>query len=218
MPSGSPRTLVLDLDGTLVDSLPDLLASCNRMMAARGLVLFDADEVRPMIGDGAAALVSRLLAARSQTAGPSDLDSFLADYMAHAAALSRLYPGAVETLDALAAQGWHLAVCTNKPAAAARDLLQAFGVLDRFAAIGGGDSFPTRKPEPGHLLATLAEAGGTPDRAVMVGDHHNDIAAAAGAGVRAIFAAWGYGTPAMAGAAPVARSFADVRRLLAEMP
>jgi phosphoglycolate phosphatase len=98
--------------------------------------------------------------------------------------------------------------------APARDLLAALGLLDLFAAIGGGDSYPVRKPDPAHLLATLAQAGGIASRAIMVGDHHNDVAAAAGAGMPAIFAAWGYG-PASAGAhaAATAQSFADIPAL-----
>ncbi len=86
-----------------------------------------------------------------------------------------------------------MAVCTNKPEAAARKLLEELGLADRFAALGGGDSFPVRKPDPRHLLATLAAAGADRQRAVMIGDHRNDVQAAAGAGVPCIFAGWGYG-------------------------
>jgi phosphoglycolate phosphatase len=88
----------------------------------------------------------------------------------------------------------------------------------RFAAVGGGDSFPVRKPDPGHVLATLAAAGGAPGRAVMVGDHRNDVVAASGAGLPCIFAGWGYGPPAMAeGAVAVAASPADLPALLADL-
>jgi phosphoglycolate phosphatase len=99
-------------------------------------------------------------------------------------------------------------------------LLAALGLAALFAAVGGGDSFPVRKPDPAHLLATLKAAGGEPGLAVMAGDHANDVAAARGGGLPCIFAAWGYGQPAMAeGAAAVARDFAELvtiaRRLLA---
>lgn len=208
-----PRTIVFDLDGTLIDSVPDLLASCNRLMAERGLAAFTRAEVTSMVGDGAPALVGKLMAARGQAAGPRDLDAFLADYMAHPAAATRPYPGVIAALDRLAADGWRMAVCTNKPAVAARGLLGALGLFDRFASVCGGDSFPVRKPDPGQLLATLAAAGGNAGAAVMVGDHHNDVAAAAGAGVPCIFAAWGYGTPDPSGGAPVARSIAEVPHL-----
>ena len=208
------RILVLDLDGTLVDSVPDLLASCNRVMARRGLAPFTAPEVTAMVGDGAPALVGKLMAARNRPATPADLDDFLSDYMAHPAALTRPYPGAAAALDHLAAAGWTMAVCTNKPEAAARLLLGELGLLPRFAAIAGGDTYAVRKPDPGHLLQTIAAAGGAAAGAVMVGDHHNDMAAAHAAGVPAIFAAWGYGPSAMAHGNPVVASFADLVRLL----
>ncbi len=120
----------------------------------------------------------------------------------------RPYPGVADGLRVLVGEGWKLAVCTNKPERAARALLAALGLAERFAAIGGGDSFPVRKPDPAHLLATLRAAGGDPAHAVMAGDHANDVAAARGAGVPCIFAGWGYGPLAMAeGAAAVADDF-----------
>jgi phosphoglycolate phosphatase len=187
------RTLVLDLDGTLVDSLPDLAAGCNRFMAKLGLASFAAAEIRPMIGDGAAALLRRAMAARDRTAGPADIDAFLTDYAAHAADNTVPYAGVPETLDRLVAAGWRLAVCTNKPGIPARAMLTTLGLIGHFAAIGAGDSYASRKPDPAHLLATIADAGGDPRTAIMVGDHHNDMLAAQGAAVPSIFAAWGYG-------------------------
>ena len=204
-------TLLLDLDGTLVDSVPDLLASCNRMMAQRGLAPFTAPEITTMVGDGAPVLVQRIMSARGRASAERDLREFLDDYMAHPAERTRLYPGVVSSLDQMAKAGWAFAVCTNKPAAAARSLLAGLGMSGRFAAIGGGDSFPTRKPDPAHLLDTLGQAGGDPARAVMVGDHRNDVAAAKAAGIPCIFAAWGYGPDTMgADADAIARNFADV--------
>lgn len=193
------RTLVLDLDGTIVDSVPDLAAAINRLMAGRGHAPFTRPEVAAMVGDGAAVLVARAFAARGGAPDAAALPDFLVDYTAHAAELTEPYPGVRETLAQLAEAGWRLAVCTNKPEAAARVLLDGLGLAGHFAALGGGDSFPVRKPDPGHLLATLAAAGGEPAAAVMAGDHHNDILAAHGAGMPAIFCAWGYG-PAETGA------------------
>jgi phosphoglycolate phosphatase len=210
-------TILFDLDGTLVDSAPDLRAALNRLMASRGLGPFTLPEVVAMVGDGARALVERALAARGLTFDEAALDSFLLDYTAHAAVETRPYPGVPEALETLSAAGWRLAVCTNKPEAAARELLRALDLMPRFAALGGGDSFPVRKPDPGHLLATLRLAGGEPGRAVMIGDHHNDIAAARGAGIPAIFAGWGYGPAAMAAGAPVAASAAALPALLREL-
>ena len=197
------RLAVFDLDGTLVDSAPDLHTALDRLMAARGLPGFTRTEVVAMVGDGAKALVERALAARGQSFQQPALDAFLADYTANAAVETRPFPGIPEALDTLQAEGWRLAVCTNKPVAAARELLGALGLLDRLTALGGGDSFPMRKPDPGHLLATIAAAGGTPATAVMIGDHRNDIAAARGAGVPCVFVGWGYGPLAMAEGAPV---------------
>jgi phosphoglycolate phosphatase len=196
-----PRTAVFDLDGTLVDSAPDLHAALDRLMAARGLPPFTRPEVVAMIGDGVKVLVERALAARGLAFDPAALEEFSADYTAHAAVETRLFPGIAEVLAGLEAAGWRLAVCTNKPAAATAALLGALGLADRFAAVGGGDSFPARKPDPAHLLATLRAAGGDPARAVMIGDHRNDVLAAQGAGLPCLFAGWGYGPPAMAGGA-----------------
>ncbi len=198
-------TIVFDLDGTLVDTLPDLLASLNRVTGG-GYTLA---EVRPWIGDGAIVLVRRALAARGRPATEADLRTLMADYVEAMSDQSAPYPGAVEALDTLAAAGWRIAVCTNKPEVPARDLLAATGLLRHIGAIGGGDSFPTRKPDPAHLLATLHAAGGDAGAAVMVGDHQNDVLAALGAGVPAVFAGWGYGDDAT-GAAATAASFAEV--------
>jgi phosphoglycolate phosphatase len=208
-------TAIFDLDGTLVDSAPDLHAALDRLMASRGLPGFRRQEVIAMIGDGAKVLVERALAARGVAFDQAALDAFLLDYGAHAAVETAPFAGIEAVLAGLREGGWRLAVCTNKPVAPAITLLQALGLADYFTAIGGGDSYPTRKPDPAHLLATLRDAGGGVAGAAMIGDHHNDMAAALGAGVPAIFAGWGYGTPVMAGAAPVARSPGDLPALLA---
>jgi len=204
-------TLVLDLDGTLVDSLADMTASLNRLMAAWGLATFAASDVAPLVGDGTSKLVERAFSARGRSAEARDAEAFLADYVAHAPGATRPYPGAPEALSALRKMGWELAICTNKPAAVTRSLLDALGLARCFAAVGGGDSFAARKPDPVHLLGTIAAAGGKASRAVMVGDHANDMDAARAADVPSIFAAWGYGAPAMAaGATAVARQFSEL--------
>jgi phosphoglycolate phosphatase len=209
----SRRTLLLDLDGTLVDSAPDLAASLNRVLAPLDRP-FSPVEVAPMIGDGVAALVRRAAAARGLPDNPETLCRFAEDYRSRAAELTRPYPGVREGMQALVAAGWRLAVCTNKPEAATHALLAALGLLPMLAAVGGGDSFGTRKPDPRHMLATLLRAGGGTGEAVAVGDHRNDVLAAAAAGVPCIFAAWGYGDPVTAsGAAAVAHEFAEVPAL-----
>ncbi|MCQ4159306.1 phosphoglycolate phosphatase [Roseomonas sp. GC11] len=198
------RTVIFDLDGTLVDSLPDIQAALNRLMASRQLAPFPRETVARFIGDGVAVLVRRAFAAHGRAPDETALADFMADYEAHASAETRLFPGMAAALDALDAAGWRLAVCTNKPEKAARLLLEDLGLAGRFAALGGGDSFPVRKPDPAHVLATLRAAGGEGGQAVMVGDHHNDIAAGRGAGLPVVFCAWGYGLPEMADGAPVA--------------
>jgi phosphoglycolate phosphatase len=204
----SVLTIIFDLDGTLVDSVPDLLASANRVMAARGLAPFTLDEVTPMVGDGAGVLVRRLLAARGQEARPKDMQDFVHDYMAHVADMTRPYPSVIDTLQVLQDAGYRMAVCTNKPEAPARAVLDALGLSRFFAAVAGGDTYTTRKPDPAHLLNTIRYAGGAPSRSIMVGDHHNDLAAATGAGIPSIFASWGYGTNT--GATAVASAFRDI--------
>ncbi|HTR16148.1 MAG TPA: phosphoglycolate phosphatase [Acetobacteraceae bacterium] len=187
-------TLILDLDGTLLDSLPDLAAALNGLLTARGLAPLTEPEVRAMIGDGVRALVQRGLAAREAALDPDAVSAFLAIYEPDVAARTRPYPGIEAALARLAAEGWRLAVCTNKPEAAARALLDALGLMPYFAAIGGGDTFPERKPHPGHVLGTLRAAGGDPARAIMVGDLPHDIAAARAAGLPCIYVTWGYGS------------------------
>ena len=213
--AGAPtRTLVFDLDGTLVDSVPDLADAARRMLARRGLAAVSDAQVTAMVGDGVAALVRRIFAHHGHAPDEAAQAEFLADYTAHATDRTLPYPGVPDGLARLHAAGWRLAVCTNKPEAPARQLLAGLGLLDRFAAVTGGDSFATRKPDPDPVRRTLALAGGEPARAVMVGDNAHDIAAGRGAGLRTIHAAWGYGTPAMAAQADaVAASFDEVERL-----
>ncbi len=213
-----PRTLLLDLDGTLVDTVPDLAAALNRLMASRGLAPFDHPATAAMVGDGVARLVEKAFAARGRVPDPTAIAEFSADYAAHAAVESRPYPGVPAVLRDLAGAGWRLAVCTNKPEGAARSLLAALDLAALLPTIGGGDSFPVRKPDPAHLTATLLLAGGTADRALMTGDHANDVVAARGAGLRCIFAAWGYGPPAMAtGAAAIARDITEMAEIASRL-
>ncbi len=208
------RTLILDLDGTLVDSVDDLATALNAVLRARSLPPAGRPEVTALIGNGARVLMTGAFAARGAPFDEAALADFLADYTAHAAVATRPFPGMVDAMRTMQGTGWRFAVCTNKPEAAARALLAELGLDPWFAAVGGGDSFPTRKPDPAHLLATLAAAGGDARRAVMVGDHANDVLAATGASVPCIFAAWGYGPLAMAdGAAVVAQRAADLPEL-----
>ncbi len=206
--------LLMDLDGTLIDSVPDLLGALNRMGKQRGFRPFDRAEVTPMVGDGIRPLLERVFAARGAPFDETAEAPYVADYTAHSADETRPFPGVVDTLKTFADAGWKLAVCTNKAAKPTHAVLAALGLTPFLSAIGGGDSFPTRKPDPGHVLSTLEMAGGSVHQAVMVGDHRNDVLAATGAHVPCIFAAWGYGPLSMAeGAAAVADRFADLPRI-----
>ena len=185
------RAVVFDLDGTLIDSLPDIASSVNVSLRRRGLDPLPAPEIERMIGDGAKVLLTKAFAARGAAMTETDLDDFVTHYTAHAADETAPYPGIVEALRDLRAAGHKLGVCTNKPAIAAREVLALLSLEPFFDVITGGDSTPYRKPDPRHLQATVTALGAGP--AVMIGDPHNDIAAAAGLGIPAIFAAWGYG-------------------------
>lgn len=191
------RLLVLDLDGTLVDTAGDLTACANRLLARRSLKRIAVAELRPMIGDGVRALVERVLLSRGARPDARAVSAFEADYAINAAIGSRLFPGVQHMLRQAVDTGWRLAVCTNKPLTAARSLLETLGIGGIFAAVGAGDSFASRKPDPAHLLGTIAMARTTRECSVMVGDHRNDVAAARGAGIPCIFAGWGYGGPEM---------------------
>ena len=189
--------LVFDMDGTLVDSVPDIAAAVNRMLAARGLGPLSEPAITVMVGDGLAPLITRAFAAVGAPEDEAAAGDYLADYESNVCVNTRLFAGMRDALATLQSAGWRLAVCTNKPERAAHLLLDALGVAGLFTAVGGGDSFGFHKPDPRHLAATLARAGATPDRALMIGDHRNDVHAALGCGVKALFAGWGYGRAGM---------------------
>jgi phosphoglycolate phosphatase len=206
------RLAVFDLDGTLLDTAPDIRVAVNRRLAAAGLPPLGLDAVSGMIGDGARVLLERAFAARGAAVPDGAVAAFTADPDLEGGTLTRLFPGITTLLEQLTAEGWRLAVCTNKPVGPARAVLAHFGVAGHFRAVCGGDSFATRKPDPAHLLGTMGQAGG--GRALMIGDHSNDMLAARGAGVEAIFAGWGYGPAWMAGDNPVAEEADAVLALL----
>jgi phosphoglycolate phosphatase len=186
--------LVFDLDGTLVDSVPDLRAALNEMLRERGRRPLSLREVKRMVGDGAPALVGHALAATegdpAETA--TALRRFLQIYEANAANLSRPYPGVPETLSALRRVGYRTAVCTNKPQRATIAVLQGLDLMPLFDGIAGGDRFPVKKPDPGHLLRLIAELGAKPATAAMIGDNENDAAAAHAAAVPFVLMRYGY--------------------------
>jgi phosphoglycolate phosphatase len=189
-------TLVVDLDGTLVDTAPDLLSALNLVLEGEGLRTLSLQQAISMIGAGARALLERGLEATGAHKRREEVDAlfavFLDHYTRHIADESRPYPGAVEALDRFAREGWRLAVCTNKLEGLSRRLLEELGIADRFDAIAGGDTFDVKKPDPRHLRQTVALAGGDPGMAVMVGDSETDIATAKAAGIPVIAVDFGY--------------------------
>jgi phosphoglycolate phosphatase len=188
------NAVLFDLDGTLIDSVPDLQAALNETLREIGKPALSQEQVRGMIGDGTAMLVARGLAASGVPAEAlaERLPRFLALYEADPVAHTRLYPGVLEVLKSLAAEGRRLAICTNKPQTATLAVLRGLGLEGLFSAIIGGDALPVKKPDPGHILGTIAALGATPDAAVMVGDNENDVAAAKAAGVPVVLVRYGY--------------------------
>jgi phosphoglycolate phosphatase len=207
------RAVVFDLDGTLIDSLPDIASSVNVSLAARGLAALPADAIETMIGDGAKVLLTKAFAARGAEMTEADLAAFVTYYTAHSADETAPYPGIVDALRDLRAAGHPLGVCTNKPAVAAREVLASLKLDEFFDVVTGGDATPYKQPDPRHLEAAVTALGAS--EAVMVGDHYNDIAAAAGLGIPAIFAAWGYGS---AESLYVARNAAELPGLIKDLP
>lgn len=188
------KTILFDLDGTLIDSAPDIAAALNRLLAAAGRKMLPLSAVRRMIGDGAACLIRRGFEETGGFEGDIDdyLTRFLRLYEGAIACHTRPYPGVVNTLADLKEQGYRLAVCTNKPLIATQLVLEELDLAHFFEDIAGGDSFPVRKPDPGHLLMQLARMSAHRDTALMVGDSQNDILAAKSAGIPVAALSYGY--------------------------
>ena len=192
--------IAFDLDGTLVDTAPDLIGALNVVLHEEGLPAVPLASARHLVGQGARALLERGFAEAGRELQAAEVERlmtrFLDHYRAHIADESRVFEGVGEALDRLAALGARLTVCTNKPTLYAHLLLDALGLTPRFAAITGPDDAPARKPDPRHLLASIAAAGGA-GRFLMVGDSLADVAAARGAGAPVIVVSFGYtDTPA----------------------
>lgn len=191
-----PPILVLDLDGTLVDTAPDLLDSLNHCLEAAGVPAADPVEVRRYVGLGSRTMIERAFAAHGKPLDPGHLDDlqemFLEHYAASMPGRSRPFPGTLEMLERFEAAGYAAAVCTNKLERLSVALLEALGMAPRFAAICGADTFAFRKPDPRHLTGTITRAGGDPHRAVMVGDSRTDIDTAKAAGIPVVAVDFGY--------------------------
>jgi phosphoglycolate phosphatase len=188
--------LVFDLDGTLIDTAPDLVDTLNVILTREGLPAVPFDTARTMIGGGARMLIERGLAAEGRSCSSDAVDrlyrDFVSHYGDHIADRSRPFPGLEGALDHLAEAGWRFAVCTNKLEGLSRQLLDALGLTQRFDAICGQDTFGVQKPHPDILLRTIRRAGGEPERAIMVGDSANDVHTARAATVPVIGVTFGY--------------------------
>jgi phosphoglycolate phosphatase len=189
-------TIVFDLDGTLIDTAPDLIDTLNVTLRREGLPAVRFDDARPMIGGGARGMIERALTADGKTPAKTDVDrmfkEFIEHYSAHIADRSRPYPELEPTLDGLAAAGHRLAVCTNKIEWLAVKLLKTLDLARYFATICGQDTFGVQKPNPQILLGTIRRAGGEPAQAVMIGDSGTDVRTARAAKVPVIAVDFGY--------------------------
>ena len=190
------RTVVFDLDGTLVDTAPDLIGALNFVLDREGLPPVPLESARDMIGAGARKLIERGLELEGRSVAHEDLTRLTGDfidyYAAHIADASRPFEGLEDALDDLQTLGYRFAVCTNKLEWLSKLLLDQLGLSARFAAICGADTFGISKPDPAILQQTIARAGGQLSSAIMVGDAGPDIGVARRAGVPVIGVGFGY--------------------------
>lgn len=189
------RSVTIDLDGTLLDTLDDLAAGCNGMLAELGLPLRSRSEIESFVGDGMAALVERCLTRAAVPSG-EEMDAAVAAFKGHYALASghsaRVYPGVLEGLESLRLQGYALAVVTNKPAIFTEPLLHATGLAPYFSAVISGDSLPHKKPHPLPIIHACALLDSEPSQNLHVGDSLNDALAARAAGSRVYCVTYGY--------------------------
>lgn len=191
-----PKAIVFDLDGTLIDSAPDITAAVNQLLAGHQLPPLTVPQVTKMIGNGVEKLVERAFDAADAPLSAGRLKQVLAEmapiYLQHTTRLTTLLPGVREALATLHVRGVALAVATNKPQAATRAILTHFGLADMMSAIVGGDAVVNKKPAPDALLLALDKIGVTASEAMMVGDSKADIGAARAAGMPVVLVRGGY--------------------------
>lgn len=189
-------TIVFDLDGTLVDTAPDLLDSLNHCLALARMDAVDSGRLRSYVGMGGKVMIQRAFAAQGAPLTEERLAellvSFLDHYTDNIPGRSLPFPGVEAALTRFAEAGWRLAVCTNKYETLARKLLERLDLAPRFAAITGQDTFDFRKPDPRHLVETIGLAGGDAGQALMIGDSVTDIETAKRAGIPVVAVDFGY--------------------------
>ncbi len=191
-----PKAVLFDLDGTLIDSAPDITCAVNELLEAKNLPPLTLPQVKSMIGNGVEKLVERAFAASGRPLSKTELEEANREmapiYRRHITRLTRLMPGAAEALARLHVAGVRLGVATNKPQAATREILLHFGMRERLGAIVGGDAVTRKKPAPEALLLTLERLDTAPQDALMVGDSVTDLEAARAAGLPVVLIRGGY--------------------------
>ncbi len=189
-------TVAFDLDGTLVDTAPDLVGALNSVLHESRLPALPLKTARVMVGRGARALIEQGFAAAGEPLRadetPALVERFIEVYLGRIARESRPFEGALAALDALAGAGARLSVCTNKRTDLSLALLDALGMTARFAAVVGADRAPAPKPDGRHLIAAVEAAGGVIGRAILVGDSASDVGAARAAGAPSVVVSFGY--------------------------
>ena len=214
---------IVDLDGTMVDTLGDFHATLNRMLPEFGLPEVSRDQVEVRIGKGSEYLVAQTLRihvsdAQADALYPRAIDAYQRHYAQVNGQHSDVFPGVLEGLQRLADSGLLLACITNKPTAYARELLRQKGLLDFFRAVNGGDAFARKKPDPMPLVETCRQIAVEPAHTLMVGDSQNDALAAGGAGCAVVLATYGYNHGEPIRATPAAAYFDRLDQLPLELP
>jgi len=198
----TPITLIFDLDGTLVESAPDLCAAMNAVLRSEGRDEVSLDDVRLMVGQGARALIRKGMEKTGDMASEEDVERlfpvFMEYYIDHIADHSTPYPHLFEALEELKNQGFIFAICTNKPEGASHLLVDKLDMGHWFSSLVGADTLPTKKPDPAPLVAAAERAGGDISKAIMIGDSITDVSAARNAGIPVIGVSFGYTQTPMA--------------------
>ncbi|MCY6380297.1 HAD family hydrolase [Hoeflea prorocentri] len=202
----SQPLVIFDLDGTLLHTAPDLLDSLNHTISSMELAPVTFDDITYLVGSGARVMIDKALQLRNNPVSAEEFEALFALFLTHYSASmpgrSEPYPGVLDAMARLEDAGYALAVCTNKTEIMAHRLLELTGLMPRFKAVTGGDTFAVRKPDAGHIHGTIDMAGAHPSLAVMIGDSVNDVQAAANAGIPSIGIPFGYSDTAMENLGP----------------
>lgn len=218
------RSLLFDLDGTLIDSAPSIVYALNHVFDDAGYAPVAVDAVKPLLAGDAMKLVAALIAVQDREISEDEnallTQRFLKIYKANPAQDAALYPDALEVLQHFQDGEYTMAICTNKPSITADPVLEVFELGRYFDAVICGDQTEFKKPDGRHVLETAAAAGGNAEQAVMIGDSGNDIYAAHDAGVTSIWAAFGYGIEKIEDLRPTVtiNSLAELPGVIADLP